>query len=127
MERAREYDRVSEWLATNKKRSTGPKDEILKTGQKTVVEHGIEGRRLQFQKDSYRQPVLTRKPMHPRSYRRGQPDSEAELCTRRLRELRENNYNRAGISYLNQESMEAEASYDSPEDEQRRFSVPTFV
>jgi hypothetical protein len=127
LERAREYDRVSEWLATNKKRSTGPKSDVSGTDQKITVEHGIEGRRLQFQKSSYRQPVLTRKPMNPRNYRRGQPDPEAEFCTRRLKELRVQNDNRTKIGSLNQESMEAEAGYDSPEDVERSFSVPHIV
>ena len=110
LERAREYDRVSEWLAANKNRSVGEKSDGLDPSQKQKVEHGIEGRRRQFQKDSYRQPVLTRKPMNPRNYRRGQPDPEAEFCTRRLQELNEENYSRtAGIHTMNEESLDAEA------------------
>jgi hypothetical protein len=51
------------------------------------VEFGIEGRRAQFDKDSYRQPVLTQKPLKPKNYRRGQVDTEAEKVRKRLRDL----------------------------------------
>ena len=127
LERAREYDRVSEWLAVNKKRTAGENGDVLDTEQKKKVEHGIEGRRRQFQKDSYRQPVLTRKPMHPRNYRRGQPDAEAEFCTRRLRELREENFTRTGIGTLNRESMDVEANYNSPAENDGSFSERNVV
>ena len=53
------------------------------------VEYGIEGRRHQFDKNSYRQPVLTQKPLKPKNYRRGQPDGEAEKVRTRLRELQD--------------------------------------
>jgi len=127
LERAREYDRVSEWLAVNKKRTAGENGDVLDTEQKKKVEHGIEGRRRQFQKDSYRQPVLTRKPMHPRNYRRGQPDAEADVCTRRLRELREENFTRTGIGTLNRESMDVEANYNSPAENDGSFSERNVV
>ena len=123
LERAREYDRVSEWLAVNKKRSAGERSDILDSDQKQSVMHGIEGRRRQFQKDSYRQPVLTRKPMHPRNYRRGQPDPEAEFCTRRLRELREESDGKTGIGAMNQESLNNSGSDESIL-EQAEGSVP---
>lgn len=96
LERAREYDRVSEWLARNKLPSA------KKAGEETLgspmdqvglassdVEYGIEGRRAQFDKDSYRQPVLTQRPLKPKNYRRGQSDLEAEKVRKRLRELQE--------------------------------------
>lgn len=89
LERAREYDRVSEWLAANKNLRSSERNDALATGQQFNVDYGIEGRRLHFQKDSYRQPVLTRMPMNPKNYRRGHPDPEAERCTSRLRELSE--------------------------------------
>ncbi len=111
----------------NKKRTAGQTADALDTEQKKKVEHGIEGRRRQFQKDSYRQPVLTRKPMHPRNYRRGQPDAEAEFCTRRLRELREENFTRKGIGTLNQESMDAEANYNTPDGNEESFSERNVV
>jgi hypothetical protein len=93
LERAREYDRVSEWLARNKpsnkneeEASLGyPMDQVGRSS--SDIEYGIEGRRAQFDKDSYRQPVLTQKPLRPKNYRRGQPDAEAEMVRRRLREL----------------------------------------
>ena len=53
------------------------------------VEYGIEGRRAQFDKNSYRQPVLTQKPLKPKNYRRGQTDLEAEKVRKRLRELQD--------------------------------------
>mmetsp|Transcript_28604 Transcript_28604/g.77462 ORF Transcript_28604/g.77462 Transcript_28604/m.77462 type:complete len:1097 (+) Transcript_28604:157-3447(+) len=93
LERAREYDRVSEWLAANRSprsRENDVKGFNFDKGQHPKEEHlyGIEGRRLQFQKDSYRQPVLTRRPMIPKNYRRGQPDPEAEICTQRIRDMK---------------------------------------
>jgi hypothetical protein len=51
------------------------------------VEFGIEGRRAQFDKDSYRQPVLTQRPLKPKNYRRGQADTEAEKVRKQLRDL----------------------------------------
>jgi len=77
------------------------------------AEYGIEGRRAQFQKDSYRQPVLTRRPMNPKNYRRGKPDPEAELCRTQLRELRSHNCTSkrsgtTGILHNNQETIELE-------------------
>jgi hypothetical protein len=124
LERAREYDRVSEWLARNKKVISSQKGDALDTGQKAKAGYGIEGRRLQFQKDSYRQPVLTRKPRNPKNYRRGQPDPEAELCMSRLRELRDQNHITANS--LNQTSL-VESGYEAPEDEQRHSSAPEVV
>jgi hypothetical protein len=53
------------------------------------VEYGIEGRRHQFDKNSYRQPVLTQKPLKPKNYRRGKPDAEAETVRNRLRDLQD--------------------------------------
>lgn len=121
MERAREYDRVSEWLARNKEVTSSPKGDALDTGQKAKAGYGIEGRRLQFQKDSYRQPVLTRKPRNPKNYRRGQPDPEAALCMSRLRELRDQNHITTRLDSLD------ESGYEAPEDEQRHFSAPEVV
>jgi len=94
LERAREYDRVSEWLAANKN-SSSRRD--VETSLDTIdtprglseVEYGIEGRRAQFDKNSYRQPVLTQRPLKPKNYRRGQADAEAERVRSRLRELQD--------------------------------------
>ena len=91
LERAREYDRVSEWLAANKIQRNSEKNyqgtSFGESHAKAEYRYGIEGRRVQFQKDSYRQPVLTRQPMNPKSYRRDQQDPETELCIKRLQEL----------------------------------------
>ena len=46
-------------------------------------------RRHQFDKNSYRQPVLTQRPLKPKNYRRGQPDAEADRVRTRLRELQD--------------------------------------
>lgn len=94
LERAREYDRVSEWLARNKGPGNGETiDTILEATEphmsSSEVEYGIEGRRHQFDKNSYRQPVLTQKPLKPKNYRRGQSDAEAEKVRIRLRELQD--------------------------------------
>jgi hypothetical protein len=96
LERAREFDRVSEWLATNKKRSDSQSARELESTLDNIdrtdssgVGYGIEGRRAQFDKTSYRQPVLTQKPLKPKNYRRGQPDLEAEQVRRRLQELQD--------------------------------------
>ena len=98
LERAREYDRISEWLAANKngKSSQDPSHDIK-------AEHGIAGRRQQFQKDSYRQPVLTRRPMNPKNYRRGKPDPEAEFCISRLRDLSEQHSNATRAIFFDEE------------------------
>ena len=83
------------------------------------MKYGIEGRRAQFQKDSYRQPVLTQRPMNPKNYRRGQPDPETELCRTLLRELRTQNFistiRGAGIDNYNKESMELERDCEDSE------------
>jgi hypothetical protein len=72
LERAREYDRVTEIR-----------------GEESECDHGVKARRVQFTKDSFRQPVLTRKAMVPRSYRRGQVDPLTEECRTRLKQLQE--------------------------------------
>lgn len=113
LERAREYDRVSEWLANHRNVEDAAVDYVeLKD---TKVEYGIEGRRAQFKKELYRQPVLTRRPMNPRSYRRGQRDEDAELCRSRIKELQSKNSTISsndtnGIHSLHQKSMEDDNS-----------------
>jgi hypothetical protein len=61
----------------------------LASDDDTSVEFGVEARRAQFDKNSYRQPVLTQKAMVPRSYRRGQVDPLTDDCRTRLRELQD--------------------------------------
>lgn len=85
LERAREYDRVSEILAANNVSMHGF-DEL---SDDAPVEFGIEGRRIHFDKNSYRQPVLTEEPMLPRPYRWGQPDPLATECIERLKSLQD--------------------------------------
>ena len=85
LERAREYDRISEILA----QSNGPGHGDDLTNDGVPVEFGIEGRRTHFNKNEYRQPVLTVKPMMPRPYRWGQPDPLAEEAREKLRSLQD--------------------------------------
>jgi hypothetical protein len=59
------------------------------TPEGVPVEFGIEGRRTQFNKNEYRQPVLTVKPMMPRQYRWGQPDPLAEEAREKLRSMQD--------------------------------------
>eukprot|EP00980_Cylindrotheca_fusiformis_P026200 scaffold15514_cov129-Cylindrotheca_fusiformis.AAC.8 len=72
LERAREYDRVSDMIAN---RSGSQRESCF------------EARRAQFTEDSYRQPVLTQNAITPRSYRFGQVDNLTEECRVRLKEL----------------------------------------
>eukprot|EP00934_Nitzschia_sp_Nitz4_P006176 Nitzschia sp. Nitz4//scaffold4_size323378//84551//88052//NITZ4_000640-RA/size323378-snap-gene-0.407-mRNA-1//1//CDS//3329553339//6166//frame0 len=72
LERAREYDRVSEVVALHEV----PARELFK--RKGAPELGVAARRSQFDKNSYRQPVLTEPPMTPMHYRRGHPDTITE-------------------------------------------------
>lgn len=53
------------------------------------LEFGIEARRKQFDKNSYRQPVLTQKSMLPSPYRRDQPDPMTDESRSKLRELQD--------------------------------------
>jgi len=62
-------------------------DEFANEG--VPVGFGIEGRRIHFNKNEYRQPVLTVKPMMPRPYRWGQPDPLAEEAREKLRSLQD--------------------------------------
>ena len=86
LERAREYDRISEILAANK--VSARLDEFVDE-EGREVEFGIEGRRVQFDENSYRQPVLTQGPMFPRPYRWGHPDTMADECRERIRSIRD--------------------------------------
>jgi hypothetical protein len=80
LERAREYDRVSELVGA--KPSEG--EQVNESG---ASPYGIEARRTQFDKWAYRQPVLTQEPMLPRRYRRGQDDPMTEECRTQLRRI----------------------------------------
>jgi hypothetical protein len=89
LERAREYDRVSEVLATVKAardRKEGSQQDVL---EPSVSFHGLEARRTHFDKNSYRQPVLTQKPMVPRRYRSGQEDPLTEECRQQLMQVQD--------------------------------------
>lgn len=77
LERAREYDRISELLSSSV------------TNQALCGEFGVEARRAQFDENSYRQPVLTQKAMAPRAYRRGQIDVMTDDCRTRLLDLQD--------------------------------------
>jgi hypothetical protein len=108
LERAREYDRISEILAANK--VSARLDEVDEEGRE--VEFGMEGRRLQFDKKSYRQPVLTQGPMLPRPYRWGQPDALADECKERIRSLRDYNLmDERNARPSDEEEIQAASSY----------------
>lgn len=53
------------------------------------VGSGNEARRSQFNKDLYRQPVLTQKALIPKAYRRGQPDILTLDCCQKLKDLQQ--------------------------------------
>ena len=82
LERAREYDRVSEVLAAR----GGSTDKLSDDGSDkgTPSPYGMDARRKQFDKNSYKQPVLTQKPMLPRRYRRGHNDRLTFECRAKL-------------------------------------------
>lgn len=77
LERAREYDKVTEMLGARV------------AGTESRSDFGIEARRTQFTKDSYRQPVLTQKAMEPKAYRKGQRDPLTEESRTQLKDLQE--------------------------------------
>ena len=109
MERAREYDRVSEWLARNKSSTRELKSSSGDGEDDTEVSYGVEGRRKQFDKDSYRQPVLTEKPLRPKNYRRGERDTVSEDVRTKLHELQDyalmNDKTTSSTSSFNQRAM----------------------
>jgi len=78
MERAREYDRISELLCS--KVSSTRAVTSLDTPETPMAEYGVEARRVQFDKDSYRQP---------RAYRKGQADPMTDECRTKLQELQD--------------------------------------
>jgi len=77
LERAREYDRVSDVRAKSR------------YNRNDEMGSGHEVRRSQFNKDCYRQPVLTQKALVPKAYRRGQTDPLTLDCCQKLKELQE--------------------------------------
>jgi hypothetical protein len=78
LERAREYDRLTSVLAG------GPG-----STRSSTVSHdaGIALREREFDKNAYRQPVLTELATEPLTYRRGVDDDETIEVRRRLREI----------------------------------------
>ena len=53
------------------------------------IQLGIEARRSQFDKNSYRQPVLAAKPSYPISYRRDQMDNLTDEVRIKLKNLQD--------------------------------------
>jgi hypothetical protein len=81
LERAREYDRVSEYDDDN---GASPRQGF------GSPRNGIESRRRNFDRNSYRQPVLTERVVVPLPYRRGKDDEltvQARELLRRIRGL----------------------------------------
>jgi hypothetical protein len=86
LERAREYDRLS---ALREERKS-PDSPVSATGSGAAAsfDHGVEVRRKKFDKNNYRQPVLTELATEPWNYRRAMPeDPETEAVRRQLREI----------------------------------------
>lgn len=76
LERAREYDRLTSLRAADKAHL--PSDSL---------DVGLRLRERQFDKNAYRQPVLTELPMEPWTYRRGVDDEETMNVRQRLRHI----------------------------------------
>lgn len=114
MERAREYDRVSEVLAAARAardRKEGSQQDGL---EPCLSDHGLEARRTQFDKNSYRQPVLTQKPMIPRRYRRGQADPLTEACRQHLMQVQDYSLmNEDGIPHSSSDQRSSRDSQDN--------------
>lgn len=70
MERAREYDRVAEFYDYDEP-SLDDRAGLVLTPSSP---NGLESRRRNFDKDCFRQPVLTEGVIKPLPYRRGRPD-----------------------------------------------------
>ena len=92
MERAREYDRVAEC-----------EDEVpASPGLMGSPRNGIESRRRNFDKNSYRQPVLTETVIEPLPYRRGKIDEMTmqarELLSRIRRAAEEHHRNTNNVT-----------------------------
>jgi Calcium-dependent channel, 7TM region, putative phosphate len=79
MERAREYDRISE---LDDEGASGSVSSGL-LGSPGSPKNGLESRKVNFDKNSYRQPVLTERVIEPLPYRRGR-DDEMTVQTREL-------------------------------------------
>ena len=75
--------------------------------------HGLEARRAQFDKNSYRQPVLTQKAMLPRRYRRGQEDPMTEGCRLQLKKMQVQDYSLMNEDGLPHPISEQRSSRDS--------------
>jgi hypothetical protein len=78
MERAREYDRVSEY----------DDDGVSPRQGLGSPRNGIESRRRNFDRNSYRQPVLTERVIEPLPYRRGKDDEMSVQARELLQRIR---------------------------------------
>jgi len=90
LERARECDKLSALEQVRKSpiqsKLSGVSGASSLAG--SVVDHGVEARRNKFDKNSYRQPVLTEAATEPWTYRRGLPDdSETHAVQLQLRQI----------------------------------------
>lgn len=70
MERAREYDRVSEFFDFD----DVPRGDGAGLAAVPSSPNGIDSRNRNFDKDAFRQPVLTERGIEPLPYRRGKTD-----------------------------------------------------
>jgi hypothetical protein len=79
LERAREYDRISSVHAAQENGRMGVRG--------SGYDAGVEARRQQFDKASYRQPVLVKAAAEPWMYRRGINDAETMAAREQLRRI----------------------------------------
>ena len=74
LERAREYDRMSEYDDDQQGGSGSSSGLMGSPSLPGSPRNGLESRKVNFDKNSYRQPVLTERVIEPLPYRRGRDD-----------------------------------------------------
>jgi len=110
LERARECDKLSSIEQERRSSIASPIQSAGSRGDASAIstvaskksgsfDHGVEVRRIKFDKNSYRQPVLTEVATEPWTYRRGLPDDSETVTVRE--ELRQ--INRMVMAYADAE------------------------
>jgi len=112
MERAREYDRVADELDD----PSTPLGRGLDIGNLMgSPRNGIESRRRNFDKDSYRQPVLTEQIIEPLPYRRGKTDEMTVQACELLARIRRLADEHAAKMGNNEDAAVSENGSNGPE------------
>ena len=110
MERAREHDRFSSLKQKLIEKALSPKGGSTTSDDRSYIDYGVKARRKGFDKNSYRQPVLTKLPDEPWNYRRSQPhDPETEEVKAQLRQI-----NRFQTAYEKAVSRQSENTASPP-------------